>query len=76
MLGGLIAYGLGKHKDGQEKRVVVSGDDTRRRFVGVDRDSESVKNVSADLCRATEHDDRPGGGSGGRDKLLRPAQRC
>jgi len=75
-LGGLIAYGVRKYEDAHKKSVVVLGDDPRWRFVGVDRDRQPAKDVTVDLSRAADDDDSPGGGTGGRDKLLRRSQRC
>ena len=76
LLGGLIAYGVRKYEDGHKKSVVVLGDDARWRFVGVDRDRQPAKDVAVDLSRAADDDDSPGGGTRGRDKLLRRSQRC
>ncbi len=76
LLGGLIAYGVRKCEGGHKKSVVVLGDDARWRFVGVDRDRQRAKDVAVDLSRAADDDDSPGGGTRGRDKLLRRSQRC
>ena len=76
MLGGLIAYSVRKYEDGHKKSVVVSGDDARRRLVGVDRDRQRAKEVAVDSSRAADDDDSRRGGTRGRDKLLRRSQRC
>ena len=76
LLGGLIAYGLGKREDSYQKRVILAGLDRWWRFVGVDRDSEGVKNVCADLGGTADNDDHRGGGSGRRNKFVCLSQRC